>query len=69
MLSQSAMAPGSRVLEGRFGGEETAIAVPKGRQLGAAYARQFVEQAKSEGLVKAVIDRSGSRGVIVAPLK
>jgi len=69
MLSQSAKVPGSRVLEGRFGGEETAIAVPKGRQLSAAYARQFVEEAKSEGLVKAAIERAGLRGVVVAPLK
>lgn len=69
MLSQSAKVPGSRVLEGRFGGEETAFAVPKGRQLSAAYARQFVEESKSEGLVKAAIERAGLRGVVVAPLK
>lgn len=69
MLSQSAKVPGSRVLEGPFGGEETAFAVPKGRQLSAAYARQFVEESKSEGLVKAAIERAGLRGVVVAPLK
>jgi len=69
MLSQSEKLPGSRVLEGQFGGEETAIAVPKGRQLGAAYARQFVEAAKSEGLVKAAIEKAGLRGVVVAPIK
>jgi len=69
MLSQSAKVPGSRVLEGRFGGEETAFAVPKGRPLSAAYARQFVEESKSEGLVKAAIERAGLRGVVVAPLE
>lgn len=69
MLSQSKKLPGSRVLEGQFGGEETAIAVPKGRQLGAAYARQFVEAAKSEGLVKAAIEKAALRGVVVAPIK
>lgn len=69
MLSQSAKVPGSRVLEGPLGGEETAFAVPKGRQLSAAYARQFVEESKSEGLVKAAIERAGLRGVVVAPLK
>jgi polar amino acid transport system substrate-binding protein len=69
MLSQAANIPGSRMLEGRFGGEETAFAVPKGRQLGAAYARQFVEDSKSDGLVKAAIERAGLRGVVVAPLK
>jgi polar amino acid transport system substrate-binding protein len=69
MLSQSAKVPGSRVLQGSFGGEETAFAVPKGRQLSAEYARQFVEESKSEGLVKAAIERAGLRGVVVAPLK
>lgn len=69
MLSQAANVPGSRLLEGGSGGEETGIAVPKGRQLGAAYARQFVEEAKSGGLVKAAIERAGLRGVVVAPLK
>jgi polar amino acid transport system substrate-binding protein len=34
-----------------------------------AYARQFIEDAKSEGLVKASIERAGLRGVMVAPLK
>jgi polar amino acid transport system substrate-binding protein len=69
MLSQSARLPGSRVLEGASGGEQTAIAVPKGRPLAAAYARQFVESVKSEGLVKAAIDKAELRGVIVAPDK
>lgn len=68
MLSQSEKLPGSRVIEDR-GGEETAIAVPKGRQLAAAYARQFVEAAKSEGLVKAAIEKAALRGVVVAPIK
>lgn len=67
MLSQSVNLPGSRVLEGQFGGEETAIAVPKGRQVSAAYARQFVEAAKSEGLIKSAIEKAQLRGVIVAP--
>jgi polar amino acid transport system substrate-binding protein len=65
MLSESAKLPGSRVLESTFGGEEAAIAVPKGRS--AAYARQFVRMSKSDGSVKAAIDRAGLRGVVVAP--
>ena len=61
--------PGSRVLDGRPGIDPHAMAMPKGRELGVAYARQFIEDAKSEGLVKAAIERAGLRGVIVAPLK
>ena len=66
VLAQSINVSGSRVLEGRFGGEETAIAVPKGRKLAASYARQFVEAVKSEGLVKAAIEKAQLHGVIVA---
>jgi polar amino acid transport system substrate-binding protein len=46
-----------------------AMALPKGRDLGMAYARKFVEDAKSEGLVKAAVERAGLRGVIAFPLK
>jgi len=61
--------PGSRVLDGRPGIDPHSMAMPKGRDPGAAYARQFIENAKSEGLIKAAIERAGLRGVIVAPLK
>jgi polar amino acid transport system substrate-binding protein len=59
--------PGSRVLDGRPGIDPHAMAMPKGRDLGVAYARQFIEDAKSDGLVKAAIERAGLRGVVVAP--
>jgi len=68
VLAQSENLPGSRLLEDRLGGEETAMAIPKGR-VGAAYVRRFVEDAKSEGLVKAAIERAALRGVVVAPVK
>lgn len=58
--------PGSRVLDGRFATEPVAMAIPKGRDLGAAYARKFVEDAKSEGLVKAAIERAEARGTVEA---
>ena len=58
---------GSRVLDGRSGIDPHAMAIPKGRDLGLAYARQFIEDAKSEGLVKAAIERVGMRGAVVAP--
>jgi polar amino acid transport system substrate-binding protein len=59
--------PGSRVLDGRPGIDPHAMAIPKGRDLGLAYARKFVEDAKSEGLIKAAIERVGMRGAVVAP--
>ena len=61
--------PGSRVLDGRFATEQQAMALPKGRDLGMAYARKFVEDAKSEGLVKAAVERAGLRGAAEARLQ
>jgi polar amino acid transport system substrate-binding protein len=61
--------PGSRVLDGRPGIDPHAMAMPKGRDPGVAYARKFVEDAKSEGLVKLAIERAGMRGAVVAPLE
>ncbi|HZP85356.1 MAG TPA: transporter substrate-binding domain-containing protein, partial [Burkholderiales bacterium] len=54
--------PGSHVLDGRIGADEVAIAVPKGRDAAMAYVRKYVEDAKSEGLVKTAIQRAGLRG-------
>ena len=59
--------PGSRVLDGRPGVDPHAMAMPKGRDAGAAYARKFIEDAKAEGLVLAAIERAGIRGAVVAP--
>lgn len=69
LFEMSKQLPGSRVLDGRPGIDPHAMAMPKGRDLGAAYARQFIEDAKSEGLIKVAIERAGLRGVVVAPLQ
>ena len=58
--------PGSRVLDGRPGIDPHAMAMPKGRDPGVTYARKFIENAKSEGLVKAAIERVGMRGALVS---
>lgn len=63
----SATWPGSRILDGRPGVDPHAVAMPKGRDAGLAYLRQFMEEAKASGLVKSAIDRAGLRGVLVAP--
>jgi polar amino acid transport system substrate-binding protein len=60
--------PDSRILEGRFMGVRQSIAVPKGRDAGLAYLRRVVEDAKRSGLVARAIERTGVRGVSVAPL-
>lgn len=63
----SGQLPGSRILDGRFAAERIAMAIPKGRDAAVAYARGFVEDAKSRGLVAAAMERAGVRGAVVAP--
>lgn len=69
LFEMSNQLPGSQVLDGRAGIDPHAMAMPKGRDLGMTYLRQFIEDAKSDGLVKAAIERAGLRGVILGPLK
>jgi polar amino acid transport system substrate-binding protein len=58
--------PGSRVLDGRWGLENFAIAVPKGREAGMPFLRRFSEEAIANGTVKRSIERAGLRGTISA---
>jgi polar amino acid transport system substrate-binding protein len=67
LFEMSDQLSGSRVLDNRPGIDPHAMAVPKGRDLGIAYLRQFIEEAKSDGVIKAAIERAGLRGVVVAP--
>jgi len=46
---------------------QQSIGVPKGRAAGLAYLRRVVEDAKTSGLVARAIDKTGARGVSVAP--
>lgn len=58
--------PGSRVLDGRWGIERHAIAIPKGREQAMAFVRQFTIEMKSKGVIGAAITRAGLRGAIPA---
>jgi polar amino acid transport system substrate-binding protein len=60
--------PGSRMVEGRFMGVQQSIAAPKGKDAGVAYLKRVVEDAKTSGLVARAIERTGAKGVSVAPL-
>ena len=67
LIGLSEKLPGSRILEGRFMGVQQSIGVPKGRNAGLRYLRRIVEDAKASGLVARAIDKTGARGVSVAP--
>ena len=59
--------PGSRVLDGSFSSVQQAAGAPKGRPAGAAYLREFIEDAKKSGFVAQAIEKNGIRGLTVAP--
>jgi polar amino acid transport system substrate-binding protein len=67
LINASAKLPGSRLVEGRFMAVQQSIAVPKGKDAGRAYLRSVVEDAKASGLVARAIEKTGARGVAVAP--
>lgn len=62
LFEMSDKLPGFRVLEGRYAVEKISIAIPKGREAGMPFLRQFVDDAKSEGLVAGAVKRAGLRG-------
>src|SRR5713226_632921 len=68
LLALAPRLPGSRLVEGRFMGVQQSIAVPKGKDAGLHYLRHVVEDAKKSGLVARAIDKTGAKGVSVAPL-
>lgn len=55
--------PGFKVLPGRWGLEHLAIAVPKGREAGMPYLRQFAQDMQSSGLLQSLVIKAGLRGV------
>lgn len=56
--------PGFRMLEGRWGEEQLAIAAPMGREAGQAYLLQFAQNAQSGGLLQSLASRVDLRGAL-----
>ncbi|MGH7824746.1 MAG: ABC transporter substrate-binding protein [Candidatus Binatia bacterium] len=67
LVTNAQKLPGSRVLDGRFMAIQQALGIPKSRDAGAAYLREFIEDVKASGLVARAIEKAGIRGVSVAP--
>ena len=66
LFQMSDQMPGSRVLDGRWGVEHIAIAIPKGRNGAIDHLRRFVEDAQTSGLLSRIVERAGLRGVVTA---
>ena len=67
LLSDLEKSPGARILDGRFTSVQQAIGTSRKNPAGAAFLRDFVEEAKASGLVARLIERYKVRGLSVAP--
>jgi polar amino acid transport system substrate-binding protein len=59
--------PGLRLLEGRFMVINQAMGTPRGRDAGAKYLREFVEEMKASGFVARALEQHRIEGASVAP--
>ena len=60
--------PGARILDGKFTAVQQAIGTKPDRKAGAAFLRDFVEEAKASGFVASLIEKHGVSGrLTVAP--
>jgi polar amino acid transport system substrate-binding protein len=66
LFEMSDQMPGARVLDGRWGEEHLAVAIPKGRESAMAYVRRFVTEAQSNGLLAKAVEQAGLRGSMEA---
>ncbi len=57
---------GSRVLDGQWGFEHLAMAVPKGREGAINYLKTFAADARAQGLITRAVERAGLRGAVEA---
>jgi polar amino acid transport system substrate-binding protein len=68
LLEDAAKLPGSRILDGQFTAVQQAVGTARKNIAGAAFLRDFVEEAKKSGLVARLIERHGVKGRLsVAP--
>ena len=67
LLSDLEKLPGARILDGRFTSVQQAIGTSRKNRAGAAFLRDFVEEAKASGLVARLIERYKVHGLSVAP--
>lgn len=58
--------PATRILDGRWGVENMAIAVPKARERGMATLRAFAERVTANGLLQSIVEKTGLRGLVKA---
>jgi polar amino acid transport system substrate-binding protein len=66
LLTELASLPGARILDGQFTAVQQAIGTQRRNTSGAAFLRDFVEEAKASGLVARLIEQHKVQGLSVA---
>ena len=66
LFEMSDQMPGSRILDGRWGEEHLAVAIPKDHEAALEYIQRFVQEVQSSGLVAQSAERAGLRGAVKA---
>jgi len=66
LLADVATLPGARILDGKFTAVQQAVGTARSNVAGAAFLRDFVEEAKGCGLIARLIERHQVRGLSVA---
>src|SRR5580692_1621415 len=66
LFEMSDQMPGSRVLDGRWGEEHLAVAIPKGHEAALDYIQHFVQEVQAGGLVAKSAEQAGLRGAVKA---
>lgn len=67
LLSDVEKLPGAKILDGKFSAVQQAVGTPRKNAAAAAWLKDFVEEAKSSGLVAGFIDKHKVIGLSVAP--
>src|SRR5580698_8894040 len=66
LFEMSDLMPGSRILDGRWGEEHLAVAIPKGHEAALDYIQHFVTEVQTSGLVAKSAEQAGLRGAVKA---
>jgi polar amino acid transport system substrate-binding protein len=66
LFEMSDSLPGARVLDGNWGLEHMAIAIPKGREQGLPFVARFVQEVQASGLLAQLQRQAGLRGAAKA---
>jgi polar amino acid transport system substrate-binding protein len=69
LFEMSDALPNARILDGNWGLEHMAVAVPRGREQGLPFVATFVHNVQSNGLLEQFEKEAGLRGAVKAESK